>query len=142
MKRTSLFTHSVPRNTIAVLLLVVLLVVSSYAYADTAESTAAQTQLAAPETYAGWVLLPALLAIVCAVASRQVIPSLFLGVLVAGYMLVRLDPTNSPLSLTTVSATITTCVETYIIGAIADSDRVKIIVFTLNNRWHGWSRRR
>ncbi|MCB9851375.1 MAG: Na+/H+ antiporter NhaC family protein [Phycisphaerales bacterium] len=84
-----------------------------------------------PEQYGGWVLSPAIVAIVLAIATRQVVPSLFLGVIVAAFMLYRLDAGASAtwwqLGLGTAERT----VETFVIGACTDSGHVKVMVFTL-----------
>ncbi|MBU0617805.1 MAG: Na+/H+ antiporter NhaC family protein [Planctomycetes bacterium] len=90
------------------------------------------------EKYGAWVLLPPLLTIVLAIALRQVIPALAVGVLIAAYMLV---PCLSPGEAYGggVVGGLRLAVEEYLLGALAsvDSktgeikyDHLKIIVFT------------
>jgi Na+/H+ antiporter NhaC len=76
-----------------------------------------------------WVLLPPLVAIILAIVWRQVIPALAVGTLVGATMVgwAGGDHAVGPLLL----AGLRLAVETYLIGAIADADHIKIIVFTL-----------
>ncbi|HRX85912.1 MAG TPA: Na+/H+ antiporter NhaC family protein, partial [Phycisphaerae bacterium] len=84
-----------------------------------------------PEAYGGWTLAPALVAIVCAVATRQVIPSLLLGILVAGGMMYRVEAGAGVGAWGLMLGTAQRSIETYIVGACTDSGHVKVIVFTL-----------
>ena len=95
------------------------------------EAQAVVNNPVAPESYGGWVLLPALVAIVCAILTRQVIPSLFLGVLVGAFMLLRLESSPPTGAGGMFIGTVVSAIEKYIIGALVDSDRMKIVVFTL-----------
>jgi len=80
-----------------------------------------------------WVLLPAGVAIFLAIATRQVVPSLFLGLLVGAYMMVpRLSQTSPFASDWAVIAGFRLTVEKYILdSALLNADHMKIIVFTL-----------
>ena len=49
-----------------------------------------------PKSYKLWVLAPALLAILLAIVTRQVVPALFLGVIAGAYMLVPCQPRGAP----------------------------------------------
>lgn len=69
----------------------------------------------------GWSLLPAGLAIGLALVTRQVVPSLFLGALVAATMLAGGNPLSGFVDLA----------DRWIVGAAADADHVKIILFSL-----------
>ncbi len=79
--------------------------------------------------YRLWVLAPAMVAIVLAVALRQVVPALTVGILVGGYMTAPFDaqvPAGGPLV-----AGLRMCVERYLIGALADDGHIRVILFTL-----------
>ena len=85
--------------------------------------------------YWGWVLLPAAVAIVLAIALRQVIPALTIGVLVAGYMIV---PTLAEAEVPggtgwfmLIFAGLRLAVEKYLVGAMTDEGHVKILLFSL-----------
>ncbi|MCH7703419.1 MAG: hypothetical protein IID37_17220, partial [Planctomycetes bacterium] len=87
---------------------------------------------AAAEYYGLWVVAPALVTILLAIMTRQVIPSLAVGVLVGGYMLVPLRASDSAFADShTLIAGLRIAVETYLVGALADVDHVKVIMFTL-----------
>jgi len=85
-----------------------------------------------PTEYGLWVLAPAGAAILCAVITRQVIPSLLVGVVVAAGMLIscasmaEIFPGDSAVIRT---ARIT--IEHYVIDAIRDTDHVKVMMFSL-----------
>lgn len=85
-----------------------------------------------PTDYGLWVLAPAGAAIVCAVITRQVIPSLLMGVVVAAGMLIscasmaEVFPGDNSIIRT---ARIT--IEHYVIDAIRDTDHVKVMMFSL-----------
>lgn len=81
------------------------------------------------EFYGAWVFVPPLVTIVLAIWWRQVIPALVVGVLIAGYMLTGWQDGWSGGWM--VATGITTAVEQFLIGALADADHQKIIVFTL-----------
>ncbi len=113
-----------------------ILVIASQAFGVEPSGPAVEAQGAvsntlAPESYGGWVLLPALVAIVCAILTRQVIPSLLFGVLVGAFMLLRLDASAPTGAGGMFIGTVVSAIEKYIIGALVDSDRMKIVVFTL-----------
>ncbi len=89
-----------------------------------------------PTTYGKWVLIPALVAILLAIITRQVIPALLIGVFTGAYMLVPCLATDDPLArLHVVIAGFRLGAEKYLLGAITDpSDshaHISIIVFTL-----------
>jgi Na+/H+ antiporter NhaC len=72
--------------------------------------------------YPGWVsILPPLLAIVLAIAFRQVVLSLFLGIWVGACLLHGLDPVTGLLRAT----------DTLIVDALADRSHVQIVLFSL-----------
>lgn len=86
----------------------------------------------AAEYYGLWVVAPALVTILLAIVTRQVIPSLAVGVLVGGYMLVPLRASDSAFADShSLIAGLRIAVETYLVGALADVDHVKVIMFTL-----------
>ena len=73
-------------------------------------------------------ILPPLVAIVMAVILKEVLSSLFLGVL-TGTFLMALYTGSSPLA--SLSGGVLRVIDTYIVGSLFDSDHIKIIVFTL-----------
>ena len=96
---------------------------ASGAVAAEAPDGAAEAEEAAPNV--GWLsILPALLAIVAALAFRQVIIALFLGVWLGAWI-----ATGDPLLgwATGLFATI----QTYILDALADDDHAAIILFSM-----------
>ncbi|MHC4064025.1 MAG: Na+/H+ antiporter NhaC family protein [Planctomycetota bacterium] len=101
------------------------------------ESSAAGLQT--PTDYGLWVLAPPVVAIVLAVLTRQVVAALFLGTLVAAYMLLPFGGDAAPYADSHyVIAGVRVAVEKYIVGGIVDFDgdlqcyyRVQIMVFTL-----------
>lgn len=69
----------------------------------------------------GWLsLVPPLLAIILALITRDVLVSLFLGVLSGAFVFAGFAPTTA----------IARTVDRYIVGALADTDHASIIVFT------------
>ena len=88
--------------------------------------------------YGAWVLTPAVVTIVLAIALRQVIPALSIGVLVASIMLVPFSPAGADFGGGLVGSA-RLAVEHYLIGgvsgvgALTDSDHVKVIVFSLSD---------
>jgi Na+/H+ antiporter NhaC len=108
--------------------------VHSAAAGDTASVTAGDpattATAAAPESYGGWVLAPALAAIVCAILTRQVTPSLLLGILVGAFMMFRLDAAAVSISGAALGS-LRMAVEHYVIGALIDENHLKVMVFTL-----------
>ncbi|MFQ5807106.1 MAG: Na+/H+ antiporter NhaC family protein [Phycisphaerae bacterium] len=113
------------------------------AVADTqpAASQTAAAEAAPPspdEFYGAWVLVPPLVTIVLAIALRQVIPALTIGVLIAAYMMM---PCLTPAEAYGggVVGGFRLAVEKYLLGALASInpktgeikyDHLKIIVFT------------
>jgi Na+/H+ antiporter NhaC len=88
--------------------------------------------------YGAWVLAPPLITIVLAIALRQVIPALTIGVLIAAYMLVPCLPPADAYGGGVVGG-LRLAVEEYLLGALASVDpktggvkydHLKIIVFT------------
>ena len=93
------------------------------------DSQSTSTAKTPAEFYKAWVLVPPLVTIVLAIWLRQVIPALAIGVLIASYML---EWYNTPYQYAEVAlGGLTTAVEGFLIGALADVDHIKIIVFTL-----------
>jgi len=91
-----------------------------------------------PTAYDLWVLLPALIAILLAIFTRQVVPALIVGVFAGAYMLVPCLSADDPYArLHSIIAGFRLAAEKYIVGAITDPGHgygyghVKIIVFTL-----------
>jgi Na+/H+ antiporter NhaC len=101
------------------------------AFASEAAGSTTESAAAGPEQYGGWVLAPALAAILCAMATRQVVPSLLLGIFVAGAMMHRFEAGPDAGWWHLALGTAERAVETYIVGACTDVDHVKVIVFTL-----------
>ena len=73
-------------------------------------------------------ILPPLVAIVMALILKEVLSSLFLGVL-TGTFIMALYAGSSP--WVSLSGGLLRVVDTYIVGSLYDADHVKIIVFTL-----------
>ncbi len=102
-------------------------VVEDVVVADTADAAVISAAEAVDEEergHLGWLsLLPALLAIVLALAFRQVVVSLFAGVWVGAWIV-----TGSFWGLFTGMAR---TIDTYVLAALADSDHAAIIIFSL-----------
>ncbi len=97
-----------------------------------AATPAVAATLRTPESYGLWTITPALVAIACAIITRQVVPSLLLGVVVAAGMLIPcLPPAESFGSGNVAIRAIRLTMEGYVIGAIVNVDHVKILLFTL-----------
>ncbi len=89
-----------------------------------------------PTTYGLWVIIPAILAILLAIATRQVVLALVVGVLVGAYMVVPcLAADDAFAGLSSVVAGFRLASERYILGAIIDPrndfGHIKIVFFTL-----------
>lgn len=110
-------------------LIVLFIAPTVFAQGDPAQAVAPVA--ASPMQYGGWVLLPALSAIVLAIATRQVIPSLFIGTLVASMMLCRIAPDHSGGVFSTVIDGAADAMAVYVVGAVADADHAKVMLFTL-----------
>ena len=104
--------------------------------AQAAPAPAPEPEPKDPLSYHWWVLLPAGLAILLAIFVRQVVPALFIGVLVGAYMMFpclsvehRLADGNPAVNGFRLA------VEDYVVGALVeakdDHGHMKIIVFTL-----------
>jgi Na+/H+ antiporter NhaC len=124
------------------LVAVVLLETASGQETSTAETVAKQPTtstrpVAAPaprppeDEYGAWVLVPPIATIILAIALRQVIPALSIGVLIAAFMLV---PCLSPSDAYGGGAIggLRLAVETYLVNALGDTNHIKIIVFTFS----------
>jgi len=100
-------------------------------------SKASEQQPRNPRTYDLWVLLPAIIAILLAIFTRQVVPALVVGVVVGAYMLVPCLPADDAYtSQHSIIAGFRLAAEKYVIGAIheppsANDAHIKIILFTL-----------
>lgn len=92
-------------------------------------ATAVESMPAPGKYYGAWVLLPAVLTIILAIAFRQVVPALSVGVLVAAAMLEwhKQQAWSCMLLITPVTAS----VEHYLIGAVADASHIKVVLFSL-----------
>ncbi|MGD8450847.1 MAG: Na+/H+ antiporter NhaC family protein [Phycisphaerae bacterium] len=100
----------------------------------TQSAPAPATMPAGPGGFYGiWVVVPPLVTIILAIWLRQVVPALAVGVLVAATMLAWYDV--QPASVAGVAAVavggVTRATEGFLIGALADSQHMKIVVFTL-----------
>ncbi len=103
---------------------------------ETAPSQVTPRQPRDPKTYGLWVLLPAIVAILLAIFTRQVVPALVVGVFVGAYMIVPcLTPDSAYAESNSIVAGFRLACEKYVVGAIIDSKdgfgHVKIMVFTL-----------
>lgn len=102
-------------------------------------STAAAATASEPKdplTYDLWVLLPALIAIILAIFTRQVVPALVVGVLVGAYMMVPcLAAADAFAQLHSIIAGFRLAAERYLLGAVTDPTNgyghITIMVFTL-----------
>jgi len=88
-------------------------------------------QRTAAEMYHAWVFVPPAVTILLAIWLRQVIPALAVGVLAAGCMAWPCAsgdarPAGGPLI-----GGLRLAVENYLVGALSDTDHVKIVIFTL-----------
>ena len=95
-----------------------------------AQSQPAAALLSPQERYGPWVLLPPIVTIVLAIVFRQVIPAVSIGTLIAEYMRVPWLPAEGALGGGVIGG-FRLAVETYLIDAIADTNHVKIIVFSM-----------
>lgn len=89
-----------------------------------------------PTSYGLWVLLPAIIAILLAVLTRQVVPALVVAVFVGAYMMVPCLPADHAYAdLSSIVSGFRLAAENYILGAIIDSSdgysHAKIMMFTL-----------
>jgi len=85
-----------------------------------------------PKRYGLFVLLPALIAILLAIFTRQVVPAIFVGLLVGAYMIVPCLANSDPLAgQSSLIAGFRLAVERYILDVVTDSSKMKIIIFTL-----------
>ncbi len=110
----------------AILLILLALVIAAHRQVGQAGSPPPE------DRYGLLTLTPALVAIGLAVVTRQVLPSLALGVAVASFMLVPcLSPEARYGAQWTWVAGLRVAVETFVVGAMTDADHIKIIVFTL-----------
>ncbi len=107
---------------------------------DTTPTTPNQSTVRQPKNpqslYGLWVLAPALMAIILAIFTRQVVPALVVGLLAGAYLLIPCLPTTSPyVGQNSIVAGFRMACEQYAVGAILDpSDghgHLKIIIFTL-----------
>jgi Na+/H+ antiporter NhaC len=96
-------------------------------------AASAPTVLTPEHYYDLWVLVPAIVAILLAMAFRQVIPALVVGVLVGAYMIsavpgdVELAFREAP----SIIAGVRVATEHYLLNALADRDHLQILIFTL-----------
>jgi Na+/H+ antiporter NhaC len=89
-----------------------------------------------PTTYGLWVLMPAIVAILLAIFTRQVVPALVVGVFVGAYMMVPCLPAgNVYADSTPVIGGFRLAAEEYVVGPIVDPEHgfahAKILIFTL-----------
>lgn len=97
----------------------------------------ARRPLPPAERYRWKVIGPALAAIALAVAVRQVVPALIVGILVGAWMMLPCLPAGEAYGAAEggfaagTIAGIRLATEKYVLGALVDSDHMKVIVFTL-----------
>lgn len=112
----------------------------SLAPIEPASATTTATTVTAPKdpkSYGLWVLVPAVVAILMTVFTRQVIPALFIGVVAGACMIVPCIPLDSHYSgLNAIVAAARLAVEKYVVGAIheypeTNFNHIRITVFTL-----------
>ncbi len=84
-----------------------------------------------PKTYGLWVLMPAVVAIVLAIAMRQAVPALFIGVVIGAYMLVPCRAPELRLGGGELFEGIRLATEHYIIKTMADVEKLHVVFFTL-----------
>lgn len=89
-----------------------------------------------PKSYRYLVFAPALIAILCAIFTRQVVPSLILGVLIGAYMMIPcMTPGDRFTENHPVIGGFRLAAEKYVLESVVDPDggysRAKIIMFTL-----------
>jgi len=90
-----------------------------------------------PKSYGLWVLVPAIVAILLAIFTRQVVPALVVGVVAGAYMLLPCQAVGSPYADgNSVVNGFRLAMEKYVIGAIheppdKDFAHIKIMIFTL-----------
>ncbi|MBU0641238.1 MAG: Na+/H+ antiporter NhaC family protein [Planctomycetes bacterium] len=96
---------------------------------ETQPSASGPTQKTPAELWGAWVLIPPVVTIVLAIALRQVIPALAIGVLVAAFMLVPCLSVEEAYG-GGITSGVRLAMETYLVAAVADPDHIKIILFT------------
>jgi len=80
--------------------------------------------------YGAWVLLPPIVTIVLAIALRQVVPALGVGVLIAAYMMAACAGAADAYGGGAIGG-LRRAIEGYLLGALQDIDHLKILVFTM-----------
>ncbi len=87
--------------------------------------------LPTPESlYGAWVLIPPAITIILAIALRQVVPALTVGILVAAYMLEPCLSREAAYGGGIIGG-LRLSVEGILVGVLADPDHIKILLFTL-----------
>ena len=94
-----------------------------------ATTPAVGAPMAPEDRYGAWVLAPPLVTILLAIALRQVIPALTIGILVAAFMMLPCLSAADAYGGGVIGG-IRLAAETYLVGAIADVDHVKILLFS------------
>ena len=109
-----------------------LIPVVGFAQSDGAASANDGGTIATPEdAYGLWTLLPALTAIALGILSRQVILALAAGIYVAALMgLPWTHPVGSGEWVYNPLTGLQVAVDTYLVGAASNADRVRIMIFT------------
>lgn len=97
-------------------------------------ATQPTTAAAAPQSpdtyYRAWVLVPPIVTILLAIALRQVVPALGVGVLVAAGMMAACEGAADVYGGGAVGG-LRRAIEGYLFGALQDIDHLKILVFTM-----------
>ncbi len=103
------------------------------AQGQSSETSTPAPAVSDPKTkYGLWTILPALVAIVLAIITRQVIPSLVIGIVIGAFMMVPCLAAGEPLAGSNSLVTgVRLAAEKYVFGALSDSDHLRIIFFTL-----------
>ncbi|HSI93310.1 MAG TPA: Na+/H+ antiporter NhaC family protein [Jiangellaceae bacterium] len=124
--RRSSFTISLTsRRTLAVVAACVLVTIAGAAVAGAVGTSGAVLAQENNETTANWTsVLPPLIAIGMALATRQIIPSLVVGVWLGALLHLGVNLPNLLQSLLDV-------IGVYVVNALSDPDHVPIVVFTL-----------
>lgn len=98
--------------------------------ADTGTTTTAAAAVTPAARYGAWVLTPAVVTILLAIALRQVVPALSVGVLLAAIMLAPFPREQTAYGRDLLGA-VRLATEHYLVAAVADTGHVKVIVFSL-----------
>ena len=124
------------RRLVMLAALAVVLCICGIVAAEVTTQPASTTTAPAPQMpsalYGLWTLVPPLVAIILAVLTRQVVAALFVGTLVASYMLLPCGGVEVPFAETNVVIRgLRVAMERYIVEAIQNTDHIQIMIFTM-----------